>query len=97
MFFLDLLALYSLSPKNNVILSFEFCPTKNTKVGNMIGWQAYDGTHLYRCIPDVRLSVHISYDWLCLVPQKKYYKKRFTVTLNLRYMYGVLNVYEIKN
>jgi hypothetical protein len=38
----------------------------------------------------------------CLVSlkfQKKIYyiKKRFPVTLNLRYMYGVLNVDEIKN
>jgi hypothetical protein len=35
---------------------------------------------------------------LCLVPKKKHYaEKRFSVTLNLRYMHGVLNVDEIKN
>jgi hypothetical protein len=36
--------------------------------------------------------------WPCLLPKKKYCaEKRFLVTSNLRYMYGVLNVDEIKN
>jgi hypothetical protein len=36
--------------------------------------------------------------WLCLLPKKKYCaNKRFSITSNLRYMHGVLNVDEIKN
>jgi hypothetical protein len=36
--------------------------------------------------------------WLCLVPLKKHYaKKRFLITLNLRYIHGVLSVDEIRN
>jgi hypothetical protein len=36
--------------------------------------------------------------WLCLLPQKKKIlcKQKISVTSNLRYMYGVLNVDEIK-
>jgi hypothetical protein len=49
------------------------------------------------CLPPPASVLSVLYGCVQFLKKKYYVKKRFSVTSNLRYMHGVLNVDEIKN